>query len=946
MTYSSRHQVVRVRRSKRLLLKVSFGRLSLLIARTSLLLIILALPFMWGGRHPVAIGFIGLTLGVSAIFWLMATLFRRDLPLQWPSGLNIIVLMIVVGTIQLIPQLFDVFASPSLEKLWDKASIFASMGEPILAIAAYEHTLVLLALVTIAVFTFLVAQYFQTTKAILFCLVFLSFSITVNALIGLWQATYQPSWFLWQTKETVRIASGGFLNQDHFASFCVMGFFLALGFVLTLTQRTKGSLVQRLLPRQWHTPSLIYFAFSLLILFIAIIFSYSRAAILSLIGGIVFFSACLLIVNRRKEASIALILSLGVLTFAGLYGLDRVLDRLLYIFTGTDHSALMRFEIWALMPSIIMLSPWLGSGFASTVTLSPLFDTSFAPGAVINDAHCLPLELASNLGLPITILISGLLIYWYLVALYRLNYSARKHSSLFPIALGCLTAITAAMLHAMVDYALKQPANIVALITICIGFAHILERLTHKESTVEIISTSSKPFSVILKGGAATLLLSTLIALTPSYLRTIENGFARLKLLNVTAHSLSISSSVRYENQREFALDVLSQAPKDKIAIEAYVTATLLQIESDQNHLLATYLSQYLDQNVDPNQVDKPIYRDSLPHVMRLMSKSDRESIAYQYISFAKAINPYLSTSPANALMIAFKAQLLDRAGFWASQSSNTAPLYWYALNSMPHFAPVLAIAVPGLLNQWREQPLVTSPRDLPTLEPFITRLLQQKPNELTRILDLYSELDQNFDSLLRIVPNTIRCKELFSNWLIVNERFEEAKIVLQNIEHLNSSRLEDETPWAMGTLDYLQRERRSINEIQKSLDSLWSQLPPTYITGEDQYRSDSRRASIQAKELTRELNRIDQLISEGKWLLAEVALKALPQRPEVVIRQAELVYAQGRMTRVDQLVKQLETISTEFDDETKVRFEKLKLKLTPSQKALQGSESKNFSIN
>ncbi len=91
-------------------------------------------------------------------------------------------------------------------------------------------------------------------------------------------------------------------------------------------------------------------------------------------------------------------------------------------FSGAGDVSSSRFGIWANTLALIAAHPWLGVGFGEFNLAWSLTPFPGRPGAFFDHTHDLPLQFAVELGVPLALLLTGLLM-WALAAAFRAAFT-------------------------------------------------------------------------------------------------------------------------------------------------------------------------------------------------------------------------------------------------------------------------------------------------------------------------------------------------------------------------------------------------------------------------------------------------------------------------------------------------------------------------------------------
>ncbi len=294
----------------------------------------------------------------------------------------------------------------------------------------------------------------------------------VEALFGLSQALGGVDRIFAYERKLGQIASGTFINRNHFAGFANMGLGLTLGWLYTGFARGRGRGEHRSETLAWSWLLIMTSAF----IGLAVLLSRSRGGTLSMLGMIAFVFLMLFLELRRGRtrhgrnrrglpAAAVVVLVLTIVGLAAVVGVSGLFDR----FAESD--TLSRPQIYRDTLRLIADHPLTGVGPGRYVWEFRPYQTATI-GLWFNHAHNDYLETAAEWGIPLAVL------FWGFV--FRRLYGV---SRLFLVAddpwhrgasLGCAAALVAILLHGMVDFNLHIPANLMVFAAI-LGLGWSLE---------------------------------------------------------------------------------------------------------------------------------------------------------------------------------------------------------------------------------------------------------------------------------------------------------------------------------------------------------------------------------------------------------------------------------------------------------------------------------------
>jgi O-Antigen ligase len=194
----------------------------------------------------------------------------------------------------------------------------------------------------------------------------------------------------------------------------------------------------------------------LLLCFTAMLMTASRGGIvLSLLGLIVAFSLYVLRNSPRRIGALLAILISAAVAFLVLQTLGGAATR----FEVEGLAGGGRAEIYRSTLEMIRDHPWFGTGLGTFPSTFPAYrSASGSMRGIWTMAHSTPLEMAAELGIPLTAAIAG----GWIIALAVLFRGAlrRRRDAIIPIA--ALAVALLALLHSFVDFTLQVPGYAVA----------------------------------------------------------------------------------------------------------------------------------------------------------------------------------------------------------------------------------------------------------------------------------------------------------------------------------------------------------------------------------------------------------------------------------------------------------------------------------------------------
>lgn len=898
------------------------GRTLLTLSRVVVVAALLVVsPLLWGGRHPLAQGVMGVTASVALLLWAVGVLSRGRWACEPARGLWLLLPVLAVLVLQLVPSVFSWWPAPALADLWTKASEVADVGPARFAVMPENQWAGIYAVVTAAIVYWLTMQLFNRRLRVLWLVVALALAGIVTAVAGLCQAFGGWEWFLWLYKGAEKTASAGYFNRDHFAQLCALTVFVSLGLSVGILTAPRGSrMAEWAAGRRWLG---WVFAAGAVAALLAVIFSYSRAAVLTVIAGFFFFTTGLWLWRGKRTVSLSIAVVGVTLFIASFYGLGVLSERIAFVLSGTDPSALVRQEIWATVLDVIAMSPWLGSGWDGVAALASTLDTSYIPGFFVNAAHSDYLELMVIVGVPLAglVLVGGLWLYGK--TLWRVAVLGRRSSSFFPLVLGLLVGITVVLAQETVEYGLKQPANLLLFVTAC-GALGLVLKTAESEKSQEM----RQPVlgMGVFKGPILNVAVAAIVG-TASVIICYE-GWLQVQMETVTQAGLTnvaLPERLVLESQLEAAQAVLAVNPQNVPALTEVTEVRQAQAQAARRESLARALTVVLERPVSERQAERLVYAPYRAQAVALIPEEERRMLAKRFGAVEETALVWAQASPSNAAAVVTAASAQDEQRSWANELGTAVAWYRYASALAPSSVSVLERVVQGFARAYvTEVDEAAKDSDAQDFVRLAGNLIAEAPSDLTWILPLTETLGIPVDTVMSLVPKQILGQEFFARWLLKKGQYETALSALDHAEVLNCARLEDEKPWTMGRVAYLAREKREKVDVAQSVDRLrlaaYEGLGNEMAVEVVSARIKARQAELNGTVIAR----VDALMVDGDWVLADELLKPLKTDPRALVRRAEMALTMNRMEGAGQRMKEFEDVAKSADEETRVRAEKV----------------------
>jgi O-antigen ligase len=413
-----------------------------------------AAPLPFGSTAPAAIAFWCIVLGLAIIAASPRGLRREHIPL-----LGLAVIVILAYALVLHEQLAarPWIASPN--PLWREAA--EALGIPIahsVSIARNQPFFALgapLANMLAVICSFIVCIDRDRAHQLLLVI---AWSGVAYAVYGIGAYLFDPTHILWREKEAYRgVLTATFINRNTAAVYFGSCAVLWLLFLSRYLRRhlPPGSIHWRSVP--WWLLSkmprpVVLSSTMLLLCLAAMLMTNSRAGIvLSLVALIVAFVAFFYRdLPRRGGVAAALVIG-GLIALIFLQVLGGNVSGRFDVQGLSDEG---RLETYRSTLRMIADHPWFGTGLGTFVWSFPAYrSANVSMWGVWDLAHSTPLELASDLGLPLAGLV-GLAWLIVLAVLIRV-VRTRRHDRIVPV--GALAVAILGLAHSIIDFSLQIP---------------------------------------------------------------------------------------------------------------------------------------------------------------------------------------------------------------------------------------------------------------------------------------------------------------------------------------------------------------------------------------------------------------------------------------------------------------------------------------------------------
>ena len=413
-----------------------------------------AAPFPFGSSAPAAIAFWCIVLGLGVIAVSPRALRREHIPL-----LGLALLVVLAYAFVLHEQLAARPWIASPHPIWHEAA--EALGMPIapsVSIARNQPFFALgapLANMLAVICSFIVCIDRDRANQLLLVI---AWSGVAYAVYGIAAHLIDPTHILWREKEAYRdVLTATFINRNTAAVYfgsCAVVWLLFLS--RSLRRRLPpGSIHWRGVPR-WllsEMPRPIVLSFAMLLLcLVAMLMTNSRAGIvLSLMALIIAFVGFFYRdLPRRGGAAAALVIG-GLIALVFLQVLGGNVSGRFDVQGLSDEG---RFDVYRSTLRMIADHPWFGTGLGTFVWSFPAYrSANISMWGVWDIAHSTPLELASDLGLPL----AGLVGLAWLIILAVLIHGIRLRRRDLIVPVGAFAVAILGLAHSVIDFSLQIP---------------------------------------------------------------------------------------------------------------------------------------------------------------------------------------------------------------------------------------------------------------------------------------------------------------------------------------------------------------------------------------------------------------------------------------------------------------------------------------------------------
>lgn len=460
------------------------------ITEIILLLTIIGTTLAFGGVQPLAYSVMEIVMYALFVAVLVEHARRDGVRLNVPIWPLLFVLVVILQLVAL-PAGWVAALDPSRVLALDLQKVQQLAGHA-LTISIYPHATLLDLLKFLSYLAaFVLAAYLFDSRSKR------SLLITGLIFLGVFEAAYGIVQYLadWQRIFTFKkiyyttMATGTFINHNHFAGFLELTFPFMLGTVFYYFQiwkdghRRGPGRVDRATSSAAGVQALLY-AFLLIVAVVGVIFSRSRGGILSAFFAILVIGFLAQLKVRRKAWFLGIAAFVLIAIVYGMWiGLNPVLSRFEALRGGAQTlEAEGRLPTWQATIGLIRHHPLTGTGLGTFQYAFPHVQT-YMLTYHFTHAHNDYLEILAETGWLGAILLFVPIVALLIKMIHSFVTDTRRYRP--AMTLGCIGATLAILCHSVTDFNLHIPANaLVFAVVLGIGYkAACIERRNEPKTT-------------------------------------------------------------------------------------------------------------------------------------------------------------------------------------------------------------------------------------------------------------------------------------------------------------------------------------------------------------------------------------------------------------------------------------------------------------------------------
>lgn len=421
-------------------------------AYAALLACLAVAPVMLGGNRTLAWSLLALTVAVM-VFALLLAHMRGRIQLVWNRRVAPVAITAALVVAWIVGSLIP--GTPFTNSAWTDAE--AALGLDLRETVSINPSATTAALVRLTSYigTFWLAlQFGRDPRSAISLLRWIGICGAVIATYGIANySTGNRHLLMFDRWAGIGDVTGTFVNRNHFATYAGLCALANAG-MATITYRKRwinaaylSNPAVRALSAFSGKPALYFLAASICVM--GLFQSHSRMGMIAFIIGILFAVGLLSSLGYFKAdrlmAAILSILLFAYLYISGLATLGRI----------AETSEIDRLPLFAMSLDAVGKVPWTGYGYGTFPDAILIHrPAGFGAGADITEAHNVYLELAVELGWPMTIVwLAGML---WLFGCCLVGAFRRKRERIFPIV--AASACVLVGVHGLTDFSLQIPA--------------------------------------------------------------------------------------------------------------------------------------------------------------------------------------------------------------------------------------------------------------------------------------------------------------------------------------------------------------------------------------------------------------------------------------------------------------------------------------------------------
>jgi O-antigen ligase len=440
--------------------------------------ILVWLPWPWGSITPAAMAFLGVCSMSLFLGWLgMLALGRMELPpisLAVRISLGLWLAWLGWIVLQLLPLPGAVLELVSPRAAQAHGAVAAVGGEALGSLsispgATWAHTLLTLSYFALY---WLVWGTVSSRRRLRALLLVIAVTGLLQALYGIFTALSGLEWGLFGQKvHSGQLASGSFVNRNHFAAYMELGLAAALALILS-----ELDTWQRGRPWRQVAVGLLELALSAklrirvfaAVMVIALVLSQSRMGNVGFFVSLGICGSLFVLLRHRRWLIPGLVLFtslflIDLLIVSRWFGLERVVERLEQTTAETlphDDRAIILQD---LVPAAKAYAA-TGSGLGTFRYAYTPFRADALSRSYFEHAHNEPAQILIEAGvIGLGLLGAWVLLHW----IYSLRILLRRQDRLYTAAaFGGLMALTSLLLHSIAEFHLRMPAVAATLIAL------------------------------------------------------------------------------------------------------------------------------------------------------------------------------------------------------------------------------------------------------------------------------------------------------------------------------------------------------------------------------------------------------------------------------------------------------------------------------------------------